>query len=150
MATAEGMEPPVAVLLYVPEESKRAAFYPFAEFSPEWQALLFALKNGVSPRFIDLPQSFQFALQKERENEHQLRTFRRTVSALCAVILWDGWGRLRATAAGEEWWEHMVEQRQDGKELFGAIAEAMTAVRSDLHHTPTPSKPDEKRCARRT
>jgi len=131
MAAAEGMEPPVAVLLYVPEESKRAAFYPFAEFSPEWQALLFALKNGVSPRFIDLPQSFQFALQKERENEASTENLSENGErALRHDPL--GWlGQAAGYGGGEEWWEHMVEQRQDGKELFGAIAEAMTAVRSE-------------------
>ncbi len=32
---------------------------------------------------------------------------------------------------GEEWWERLVEQRQDGTSLFPAIAEAMTALRSE-------------------
>lgn len=36
LADAEGMEPPVALLLYAPEAPKYAVFYPFAEFSPEW------------------------------------------------------------------------------------------------------------------
>ena len=30
---------------------------------------------------------------------------------------------------GERWWEHMVEQRRDGADLFAAILEAMTALR---------------------
>ena len=33
------MEPPVALVLYAEDESRRVVFYPFAEFSPEWQAL---------------------------------------------------------------------------------------------------------------
>ena len=31
-----GMCPPVALLVYAPDDSRRAVFYPFAEFSPEW------------------------------------------------------------------------------------------------------------------
>ena len=38
-----------------------------------------------------------------------------------------------ARAAGysdsERWWEHLVEHRRDGKEIFGAVLEAMTALR---------------------
>lgn len=34
----EGMRPPVALLGYAVDEPSRAAFWPFAGFSPEWQA----------------------------------------------------------------------------------------------------------------
>jgi len=36
------LRPPVAILAYDPEEPERSAFYPFATFSPEWQAMRFA------------------------------------------------------------------------------------------------------------
>ena len=39
MATHAEMTPPVALLVYVPDNPQHAAFYPFAEFSPEWQAI---------------------------------------------------------------------------------------------------------------
>jgi hypothetical protein len=43
-----------------------------------------------------------------------------------------GWlGQAAGYGGGEEWWEHTVEQRQDGAELFAAIAEALTAVRAE-------------------
>ena len=32
-----GMKPPVALLIYAADEPRRAVYYPFAEFSPEWQ-----------------------------------------------------------------------------------------------------------------
>src|SRR5215207_8788221 len=56
LAGDAAMRPPVALLLYVPDEPRRAVYYPFAIFSPEWQALHFALTNGIPARFIDLPQ----------------------------------------------------------------------------------------------
>ena len=57
----EQMEPPVALLLYVPEQPSRAVFYPFTHFSPEWQALRYAFGQRIPARFMDLPQAIQLA-----------------------------------------------------------------------------------------
>src|SRR5262245_7740958 len=53
------MAPPVALLVYRPESPGESVFYPFAEFSPEWQALKYALDRGVPARFMDLPITHQ-------------------------------------------------------------------------------------------
>ena len=53
------MWPPVALLAYVPGEAGQAAFWPFAEFSPEWQAMRYATAAGVPARFCDLPAAHQ-------------------------------------------------------------------------------------------
>jgi len=155
LAGAEGMEPPVALLLYAPEAPKYAAFYPFAEFSPEWQALRYALRQGVPVRFMDLPQTHALALARERETAPSSdaptphpsppppRGGNSTPSPLVGKgggegdepdLRHDplGWlGQAAGYGGGEEWWEHTVEQRQDGAELFAAIAEALTAVRAE-------------------
>ena len=55
LAADEGMRPPVALLAHALDEPGRAAFWPFAEFSPEWVAIRWALEHGVPVRFIDLP-----------------------------------------------------------------------------------------------
>ena len=47
LAADEQMRPPVALLGYVPGEPKKAAFWPFAVFSPEWQAIRYALGAGM-------------------------------------------------------------------------------------------------------
>ena len=64
-----GMCPPVALLVYAPDDSRRAAFYPFAEFSPEWQALRYGLGQSLPVRFMDLPIAHQFGLDKAFEDE---------------------------------------------------------------------------------
>ncbi|GII78671.1 hypothetical protein Sru01_36530 [Sphaerisporangium rufum] len=61
LAGDPGMEPPVALLAHVPGESSRAAFWPFAAFSPEWQAIRHALAAGVPVRFCDLPAAHALA-----------------------------------------------------------------------------------------
>jgi len=57
----QNMRPPVALLIFAPDHPKRAVYYPFTSFSPEWQALHYALANGIPARFMDLPQAIQLA-----------------------------------------------------------------------------------------
>jgi len=124
---AEGMQPPVALLSYCPEEPGRAVYHPFAEFSPEWQALRWAAAAKVPARFIDLAVAHSLALAKgEADDDDTPRE--------------DPLGQLALAAGyadGEAWWNHQVEERGDGEELFTAIAEAMTALRADVgEHDP--------------
>ncbi|GAA4932406.1 DUF5682 family protein [Streptomonospora halophila] len=55
------LTPPVSLLAYVPAEPARAAFWPFAAFSPEWAALRYAAEHGVRARFCDLPAAHTLA-----------------------------------------------------------------------------------------
>jgi hypothetical protein len=59
------MQPPVALLIYRPDAPEHAVFYPFAVFSPEWQAIRWGLEKGVPVRFMDLPQRHRLALEME-------------------------------------------------------------------------------------
>nr|WP_202523841.1 DUF5682 family protein [Kitasatospora sp. SID7827] len=61
-AAGKDMVPPVALLAHVTDDPARAAFWPFAEFSPEWVALRHALDAQVPVRFIDLPAAQSLAL----------------------------------------------------------------------------------------
>jgi len=63
------LQPPVALLLYVPDAPKLSVFYPFARVSPEWQALLFANSRQIPVRLIDLPQSHQLATESTGATE---------------------------------------------------------------------------------
>src|SRR5215470_6276461 len=111
----EGLRPPVAILVYQPEAPSRAVYYPFARFSPEWQALAWARAHGIAARFMDLPQTHRMAIRVERE--------RREVDPLEEL------GRAAGFGDGERWWEHLVEERRDPAGLFAGILEAMSAVR---------------------
>ncbi|AYN35116.1 hypothetical protein DUI70_4618 [Streptomyces albus] len=65
LAAEEGMRPPVALLAHAVDEPGTSSFWPFAEFSPEWVALRWALRHGVPVRFIDLPAAHSLALHRE-------------------------------------------------------------------------------------
>jgi len=70
LVTEAGMVPPVALLVYAQDNPRQACYYPFAEFSPEWQAMKYAVDSGISCRFIDLPQSHWLALNEAKLKKH--------------------------------------------------------------------------------
>src|SRR5215510_9233764 len=131
------MKPPVALLIYPPDQPQRAVFYPFAIFSPEWQALEYGLARKIAVRFMDLPQSHRLAMESDSESqvsdtEAQISDPESQISDTEGQIHDDPIGQLAAAAGysdGERWWEHLVEHRRDGADLFAAILEAMTALR---------------------
>lgn len=124
------MQPPVALLIYAPEKPKRAVYYPFAVFSPEWQAIDYGLTNNITVRFMDLPQAHQLAQTVTLPDptpqlpDPQADPRPPTPDPLSLLAQAAGYDD------GERWWEHMVEQRQDSSDLFAAITEAMTELRS--------------------
>ncbi|WP_328310791.1 DUF5682 family protein [Streptomyces sp. NBC_00442] len=65
LAADEAMRPPVALLAHVVDDPGRAAFWPLAEFSPEWVAIRWALAHGAQVRFIDLPAAHSLAMEAE-------------------------------------------------------------------------------------
>lgn len=61
-----GVVPPVAVLAYTDQLPVRTLLYPYAEYSPEYQAFLWASRNGAEASFMDLPTGHALALYEER------------------------------------------------------------------------------------
>ena len=142
------LKPPVALLLYVPDQPKKAAYYPFADYSPEWQALQFGLAHQIPVRFIDLPQAVQLAREESPKMpepaEESAKDANPTSDASSDLdespapaarpldpLTW------LAEAAGysdsERWWEHLVEQRQaEGQAVFAGIHEMMSALRAEV------------------
>ena len=126
----EAMTPPVALLIYAPDEPKHAVFYPFAEFSPEWQAARYGLQHDAAVRFMDLPQTHQFALEAEESKIQNLKS-EITIDPLSEL------SNAAGNSDGEGWWEQIIEQRRNSTDVFAAIAEAMTALR-EQHSTAPP------------
>lgn len=137
LARDQAMKPPVALLVYPPGEPQRAVFYPFAEFSPEWQAIRYALERAIAVRFIDLPQAIRLARPAPPPEEQEIPV---PNEARPDPI------RLLAEAAGyadhELWWEHQVERRGDAAGLFDAIREAMQTLRAEV------DRPEEEEARR--
>lgn len=61
------LRPPVALLAYAVDQPRLSGFWPFAEFSPEWQALRWASAADVPVQFMDLPAAQMLALSAARK-----------------------------------------------------------------------------------
>jgi Family of unknown function (DUF5682) len=68
------MVPPVALLGYAADHPEQAVFYPFAAFSPEWQAMRFALTHDIPLRMIDLSLAQTLAARAPNHNHDEPRT----------------------------------------------------------------------------
>ncbi|MBC7554546.1 MAG: hypothetical protein H7257_11260, partial [Taibaiella sp.] len=141
----EQMKPPVALLAYVPDNPRRAVFYPFTTFSPEWNAIKYALANKIPVRFIDMPLVHSLATggaeepmpeteTAETEDEpidpdpakaeqtfEQLK--RNPMSYLAALAGFED---------AEEWWEQSFELAHKPGQVFEAVEAAVTALREEL------------------
>src|SRR5262245_27454000 len=61
--TRKQTEPPVAILAYTDSQPVRTLVYPFARYSPEYQAISWAHDNDVPVEFFDLPSDVFLGLQ---------------------------------------------------------------------------------------
>jgi hypothetical protein len=133
---ADGMTPPLALLGYAADHPQTAAFWPYAVFSPEWQAMVYALRRNIEVGFCDLPAAAMLArwpsrrpLEDDREeleggsDEHPSATPIEQHDPLA----------LLARAAGyddpERWWDDLVESRLDSSSPFPMITDAMAELR---------------------
>jgi hypothetical protein len=135
----EGLKPPVALLCYQPDDPQRSVFYPFADFSPEWQAILYARRQNIHVRFMDLPAGNQMLVERERKvikQEDEPDTGHINNEGQSLEQLYKSPISYLSDAAGfaddEKWWEHTFEYRNNNDEVFDAVAEAMQALRESL------------------
>ncbi|WP_405950069.1 DUF5682 family protein [Streptomyces prunicolor] len=150
LAADEDMRPPVALLAHAVDEPGRSAFWPLAEFSPEWVAIRWALEHQVPARFIDLPATHTLAWGKD-DGEGELTGEEEPPDPAAATpstespsasdpsapdLRVDPLAVLAETAGyddPERWWEDVVEHRgvgeRDAFAPFTALEEAMGALR---------------------
>ncbi|MGW7453898.1 DUF5682 family protein [Streptomyces sp. NPDC054787] len=124
LAADPGMRPPVALLAHAADDPGRAAFWPLAEFSPEWVAIRWAQQAGVPVRFMDLPAAHTLAAQGDADRAEPDAVRVDPLAVLAETAGYDD---------PERWWEDAVEHRSakeaDALGAFEALGEAMGALR---------------------
>ena len=125
-AALPGMKPPLAVLHYQADEPANSLFAPFAEYSPEWQAMLWALTRWRPVRFIDWPAACALAAEKEVLEQDQAESEDGPHHGDPLDML----AEVAGYADGEAWWNAMVESSRPGPEVFAAIESAITELRT--------------------
>ena len=158
LAAEAAMRPPVALLVYEQGQPRNAAIYPFAEFSPEWQAIRWSLTAGAAVRFIDLPRSASPPPADDAADQDDQATdspdAQPSSSPASGTPQTDqppprrGALDLLAHAAGhddgEHWWGRLIEELRgdtDPLAVFAAVNAAMAEARTAS--APTPLDPDE-------
>lgn len=132
-----GLKPPVAVLGYNLDDPQQATFYPFAEFSPEWQAISYAHAQQLPVRMADLPMAISFQeqinlrevkkeqpVEEQAEEQEFLLPFKDPISYFADVAGYEN---------SELWWEHHFEQKyipNNAQEHFEAVLLMMSELRA--------------------
>jgi len=131
----ENLKPPVALLIYNPKILTQASYVPFADFSPEWQALKYAIKNEVPVRCMDLPMNLNFTLAQEEATRTQLKFETKTrLTTGDKNFRKDPLGYMAELAGysdSERWWEVTFESAENETEIFSSILEMMKALREE-------------------
>ena len=153
-ATSPEMKPPLALLVHATDAPSNASFFPFAEYSPEWQAMLWALRRNRPVRFIDLPAANKLASaaapeEKTEPAENSPNDEHIPPSSdenALPEVRRDPLGYLAELAGyddSEAWWNTLIEQSANAPAIFASIEDAMCALRENaisasLPETETP------------
>jgi len=133
----EDLQPPVAIILYNPKDLAQASYFPFAEFSPEWQAIQFGLQNDIPVELMDLPMAQAFGLNESEASKPQIKFDFKSDPKNPPILpsSYDPLGFI-ANLAGytdsERWWEVTFEQAENESAIFDAILDMVTALREEL------------------
>jgi hypothetical protein len=122
------MVTPVALLTYAEDDPSHASFFPFADYSPEYQAARWAVRRGAILRFIDLPASDRLSNTAEGGMDEAVQ------DAVDDPVSRDPIGALANAAGyddGESWWSDVIEENPAAGPVFAAVADAMTALRAE-------------------
>ena len=152
-ATHPELRPPVALLIYNPRQQGQASFLPFAEFSPEWQAIQWGAHHAAHVRCLDLPMSLRFgiedavaeALAPRSAPEPAAPDLGSDSDAPTAGELADALeadpvayiARLAGYADSEQWWETHLEHAPGNADTFAVVLDLMTALRTELARPET-------------
>jgi hypothetical protein len=164
----ESLKPPVSLLVYAANEPRRAAWYPFATFSPEWQALRYGQAHGIHTAFMDLPQFHMLGLEAAAEKVVEQEIGKESAAEAEQVEgriaeadpppeqpedsalpdpndpaqIWHNPLKSLATLAGyedgEQWWGTLIEEGEGSIDTFTAILAAMSELRAAAGLHPNP------------
>jgi hypothetical protein len=119
---------PVAIYSYLSgDQTHRGSWSPFAEHSPEWQALQVAREVGAAVRFIDLPawhdafsrMENRYADVADHEHEERAEAYERALTEKLSVQ-----GR-------DALWDHLFEDGCDAAELAQRLSTYFDNLRGE-------------------
>lgn len=133
-------EPPIAILGYATAGEPASALWPFAAYSPEWQALRWAADHGARARFIDVPVGMSLGRDRNEDDESREREHEHEPSPLDEPALPFDPHQAAAEARGlrgfEELWEACFEAPAYHPDQFRDALLAHAALVRQAHPVP--------------
>jgi len=125
---APEVELPGAILAYTTEAPVHTVLYPLAEFSPEYAAMKWAVKNGVEVRFCDLPSDCVLA-QINQEPSDEEKPEKRAPNV---------YEQLEAVSGMDSgsFWEYSFEQCESYEDFLAAAEKYGAELRSLSESSP--------------
>jgi len=126
---------PAAILAYTTEPPVRTVLYPMAEFSPEYQAMMWAKKHKVPVEFCDLPSGSLLYREEKDEEESEETENAEEIPHQESV-----YSRLEKVTGldTDTFWEYRFEHSQSYEDFMAAAREYGSSIRefseSDEHN----------------
>ncbi|WP_218092890.1 DUF5682 family protein [Paenibacillus solanacearum] len=137
--TARGVVPPIAILAYTDRLPVRTLLYPYADYSPEYQAFRWAERNEAHAAFIDLPSTPALALydlrnRRDRSREEGDAAAGRDDEDYSSYVRrqrapYDKLAELSGEPDYEAYWERQFEHRTEKDAYRQAISEFSVRMR---------------------
>lgn len=131
------LKPPVAILVYLKNNPKKSVSYPFAVFSPEWQAMKYGINKNINVSFIDLPQYYQLRDEEDdlSKSEDLLKLADENKNITPVNEYKNDPIKFFANIAGYEdvevWWDNFIEVRKDYSDIFKALDMMVSSIREN-------------------
>lgn len=127
------VQPPIAVLAYTKNTPVRTILYPFAKYSPEYQAILWAHAHKKECRFIDLPSEVFLALPEHAPSGKAVDAGEEECMNVYKLL-----DRQVGEDGQETFWERTMEHTRDtegyyqGAKIFGSELRALEEDRPEI------------------
>lgn len=115
--TDRRVKPPVAVMAYTTQAPILSILYPFAVYSPEYQALIWGKEHGCECQFMDLPSQVFLALQEMHEKREQEKIMETGVETPHNAMegtesIYNALDQASGEDGHETFWEHVLEHSE--------------------------------------
>ena len=120
------VKPPVAVMAYTEELPIRTILYPFAVYSPEYQAICWAREHGCECRFCDLPSQVFLGIEEQKRARKCQKPMQEESPA---AYVYRRLGECSGDGDQETFWERTLEHALDEKGYERGAAEFGRSLR---------------------
>lgn len=119
---SEDTKPPIAIMAYTKETPIKTILYPFAVYSPEYEAIRWSFEHQVLCRFIDLPSGTFLAIRDldlEQKGEENINSY-----------VYQKLDELSGEESHEGFWERNLEHTTKEEDYFYGAREFGKQLRS--------------------